>query len=100
MGVLVVLNGGKERVNSVMCLCAWFGAELVGGESVIKFSVCRKSGYVETFKKFCQGVVEIYSPVGGRVSLVFVMAFVDGLHVRELPICRLHVGFPYAIEEC
>jgi len=43
-GVLVVLDGGKERVNSVMCLCARFGAELVRGESVIEFSVCCKSG--------------------------------------------------------
>ena len=80
------MDDGKERENSVMCLCAYFSAELVGVESVSEFSVCRKSGYVETLKKFCQGVVEIYSPVGGRVILVFVMAFVDGLHVRELPI--------------
>ena len=25
--ILVVLDGGDERVNSVMCLCARFGAE-------------------------------------------------------------------------
>jgi len=93
------LDGGKERVSSVICLCAEFGAELVGGISIIEFSVCRKSGYEETLKRFGQGVVGIYSLVGGRVSLVFVMAFVDGLHEGELPSCRLHVGFPYAIED-
>jgi len=41
----------------------------------------------------------IHAPVSGRVSFVFVMAFIDGLHEGELPISRLHVGFPYAIEE-
>ena len=30
---------------------------------------------------------------------IFVMAFIDGLHEKELPIGRLHVGFPYDIEE-
>ena len=37
----------------------------------------------------------IFAPVGGRVSFVFVMAFVDGLQEGELPIGRLHVKFPY-----
>ena len=41
----------------------------------------------------------ICAPVGGRVSFVFVMSFVDSLHEGQLPISRLHVGFPYAIEE-
>jgi len=72
---------------------------LVGGEGIIEFSVCRESGYEETFKFFGKGVVNIYSSVGSRFSLVFVMAFVDGLHERELPVCGLHVGFPYAIEK-
>jgi len=39
------------------------------------------------------------TPVRGRVILVFVMAFVDGMHGGELPVCRLHVGFPCAIEQ-
>ena len=39
----------------------------------------RESGYEKTFKEFGQGVIKIYSTVRGRVSLVFVMAFVDGL---------------------
>ena len=39
------------------------------------------------------------TPVRGRVILVFVMAFVDGMHEGELPVCRLHVGFPCAIEQ-
>ena len=39
------------------------------------------------------------APVGGRVSFVFVMAVVDWLHEGELPISRLHVEFPDAIEE-
>ena len=80
-------------------LVSGLGAKLVRGESVVDLSVCRKSGWEETLKKFGQGVVEIYAPVGGRVSFVFVMAFIDGLYEGELPICRLHVGFPYAIEE-
>jgi len=42
--ILVVLDGGDGRVNGVMCLCARFGAKLVRGESVVKLSVCRKSG--------------------------------------------------------
>ena len=70
--ILVVLDGGNERVDSVMCLCARFGAKLVRGESVVGLGVCRKSGYEETFKEFGQGVIEIYAPVGGRVSLSFV----------------------------
>jgi len=41
----------------------------------------------------------IFAPAGGRVSFVFVMAFIDGLHEGELPIGRLHVGSPYTIEE-
>ena len=47
---------------------------------VLPSSVCVvcQSGYEETLKKFGQGVIEIYAPVGGRVSFVFVMAFVDG----------------------
>jgi len=98
-GVLLVLDGGKERVNRVMCLCARFGDELARCESVIELSVCRKSGWEETFKKFGQGVIEIHSPVGGSVSPAFVIAFVDGLHEEDLPICRLHLGFPYGIGE-
>ena len=39
------------------------------------------------------------APVGGRVSFVFVMAFIDELHEGDLPIGRLHVGFPYDFEE-
>jgi len=50
-----------------------------------------KGGHLQTFLHF--------APVGGRVSFVFVMSFVDWLHEGELPISRLHVGFPYAIEE-
>ena len=46
-----------------------------------------------------QSLIERYAPVGSRVSFVFVMAFVDGLHERELPISRLLAGFPYTIEE-
>ena len=42
--ILVVLNGGNEGVNSVMCLCARLGAKLVRGESVVDLSVYRKSG--------------------------------------------------------
>ena len=87
------MNCGKERVNSVLCLCTRFGAELLGGENVIELNVCRKS----TFKKFGQGVIETQSPVGGRVRLVLVIAFIDWLHEGELPICRLNVGFPYGI---
>jgi len=30
-GILVVLDGGNERVNSVICLCARFGVKLVRG---------------------------------------------------------------------
>jgi len=41
--MLVVIDGGNERVDSVMCLRASFGAKLVRGESVVKLSVCRKS---------------------------------------------------------
>jgi len=43
--------------------------------------------------------LDFFAPVGGRVSFVFVMSFVDWLHEGELPISRLHMGFPYAIEE-
>jgi len=42
--ILVVLDGGNERVDSVMCLCARFGAKLVRVESVVGLGVCRKSG--------------------------------------------------------
>jgi len=42
--MLVVLDGGNERVDSVMCLCARLGAKLVRGESVVDLSVCRQSG--------------------------------------------------------
>jgi len=42
--ILVVLDDGNERVDSVMCLCARFGAKLVRGESVVGLGVCRKSG--------------------------------------------------------
>jgi len=97
--MLVVLYGGDERVNSVMGLCAGFGAKLVRGESVVKLSVYCQSGSEETLKKLGKGVIDIYAPVGGRVGCVFVMAFIDGLHEGELPISWLHVGFPYAIEE-
>ena len=82
-----------------MCLCARFGAKLVRGENVVELSVCCKSSEEEPFKEFGQDVIEIYAPVGGRVCFVFVMAFVDVLHERELPISRLLAGFPYAIEE-
>jgi len=37
--MLFVSYGGDERVNSVMGLCAGFGAKLVGGESVVNLSV-------------------------------------------------------------
>ena len=94
-----MLDAGNERVNSVMCLGARLGAKLVGGESVVDLSVCFKSGKEQTLKKFGQGVIEIHAPVGGRVSLVFVMAFIDELHEGDLPIGRLHVGFPYDFEE-
>jgi len=30
-GILVVLDGGDERVNSVICLCVRFGVKLVKG---------------------------------------------------------------------
>ena len=79
--------------------CARFDTKLVSGESVVRLSVCHELGEEQTLKKFCQGVIEIYAPVGGRVSFVFVMVFIDGLHEEELPINRLHVGIPYAIEE-
>jgi len=46
-----------------------------------------------------QGVIEIYAPVGSRVSFVFGMSIVDWMHEEQLPISRLHVGFPYAIKE-
>ena len=90
------MNCGKKRVNSVLCLCTRFGAELpqLEGEKVIELNVCRKS----TFQKFGQGVIETQSPVGGRVRLVLVIAFVDVLPEGELLICSLHVGFPYGIE--
>ena len=39
--ILVVLDCGNERVDSVMCLCARFGAELVRGESVVGLGVRR-----------------------------------------------------------
>ena len=42
--ILVVLDGGNERVDSVMCLCARFGAKLVIGESVVGLGVCRNTG--------------------------------------------------------
>jgi len=42
--ILVVVDGGNERVNSIMCLCARLGAKLVRGESVVDLSVCHKSG--------------------------------------------------------
>ena len=42
--ILVVLDGGNERVDSVMWLCARFGAKLVRGESVVELSECCKSG--------------------------------------------------------
>jgi len=85
------LDTGNERVNSVMCLGARLGAKLVRGESVFDLSVCRSSGEEQTLKFFCQGVIEIYTPVGGRVTFVFFMAFIDGLHEGDLPISRLHV---------
>jgi len=68
---------------------------------VLSSSVCHgcKSGWEETLEKFGQGVIVIYAPVGDRVNLVFVMAFINGLYEGELPIGRLHVGFPYASEE-
>jgi len=72
---------------------------LVGGEGVIMFCVRRESGYEDTFKGFGQDTIEIYFPVRGRVSLVFVMPFVDGLNEGELPAFRLNVRFPQAIEK-
>ena len=56
-------KGEDERAFSVLCLCASFGAELVGGESVIesRVSVCRESGYERTFKEFGQGVIKSHS---------------------------------------
>jgi len=97
--ILVVLDGGNKRADGVVCLCARFGAKLVRGESVVGLGVCRNTGYQETFKEFGQGVIEIYAPVGGGVRFVFSMSFVDWLHEGELPIGRLHVGFPYTVEE-
>ena len=44
--ILVVLDGGNGRVDSVMCVCARFGTKLVRGESVVEHSVCRKSSSV------------------------------------------------------
>ena len=41
---LVVLDGGNERVDGVMCLCARFGAKLVRGESVVGLGTCRSTG--------------------------------------------------------
>jgi len=79
--------------------CARFDTKLVSGESVVRLSVCHELGEEQTLKKFCQGVIEIYAPVGGRVSFVFVMTFIDGLHEGDLPISRLHVGFPYDVEK-
>ena len=61
--------------------------------------MCCKSGWEETLNFFGQGVFEIYDLVGGRVRFVFVMAFIDKLHEGELPLGRLHVGFPCAIQE-
>jgi len=58
------------------------------------FCVRLELDYEKPLKRFGQGVIEIYFPARGRVSLVFVMAFVDGLHERELPVYRLHMGFP------
>ena len=37
--ILVVLDAGNERVDSMMCLCARFGAKLVRGESVVELGV-------------------------------------------------------------
>jgi len=44
--ILVVLDGGNKRVDSVMCLCARFGAKLVRGESVVGLGLgmCRNTG--------------------------------------------------------
>ena len=42
--MLVVLDGGNERVDSVMGLCARFGAKLVRSESVVGLGVCRNTG--------------------------------------------------------
>ena len=42
--ILVVLDGGDERVNSVMCLYVRFGAKLVRGESVVGLGVCHNTG--------------------------------------------------------
>ena len=91
--MLVVLYGGDERVNSVMGLCAGFGAKLVRGESVVGLGMRRNTG------GFGQGVIEVYAPVGGRVSFVFGMSFVDWLHEGELPVGRLYMGFPYTIKK-
>ena len=53
----------------------------------------RESSDEKTFKEVGQGVIAIHFPAGGRVSLVFVGAFLDGLHAGDLPICWLYVGF-------
>jgi len=54
--------------------------------------VRRESSDEKTFKEVGQGVIAIHFPAGGRVSLVFVGAFLDGLHAGDLPICWLYVG--------
>jgi len=42
--ILVVLDSGNERVDSVMYLCVRCGAKLVRGQNVVELGVCRKSG--------------------------------------------------------
>ena len=42
--MLVVIDGGNERVDSVMCLCLRFGAKLVRGESFVGLDVCLNTG--------------------------------------------------------
>ena len=63
------------------------------------FCVRRESSDEKTLKEVGQGVIAIHFPARGRVSLVLVMAFLDGLHAGDLPVCRLYVGFPHAIKK-
>ena len=41
--ILVVWDGGNERVDSVICLCARFGDKFVRGESVVGLGMCRNT---------------------------------------------------------
>ena len=76
-GIFIMLDDSKEGIYGIVGLCVGFCAELAVCEGVKELSVCCQPSDEETFKKFSEGVVKIYTSVGRRVSLILTVSFVD-----------------------